>query len=234
MSLSIRIPDANFTYNIGSLTLPNRTGLIGEWLLGGSHAESVKNRAGGANMTVVGSPVYGAGYAEIRSGGGPGSVGFETGIAPPNNGTIISVIQKVTGLPVFLSTDGSYTGFLNTPGGLPALFNSNSGAPPNIPALPAPTSTKFVFYAGQLPLGGRGVIWGAAGGALTSVEALVNGSASRPVNTFKMGTTIANGGAGVANEAYAAIFNRVLTNQEIADAYASLKAFLPTRGLEME
>lgn len=236
MPVSIRIPNSSFTYGIASLSLPNRNGLIGEFIFGGDAAKSTKNRASPLSppSALVATPTYGANYAQIKSGGAYGSVGFDLGFVCPRDATVIAIVQKEVSLPAFMGSDvGGFVGFYNY-ANTPALYNSQSGSAAQVASLPLVTSNKFVFYAGKMPIGGKGIIYGAEAGSLVSVESPNAGAATRGAGTLKVGTSLTNAGLGTARIAYAAIFERVLTTPEIESAYASLKAFLTLRGVDME
>lgn len=230
MALSIQISDAEFTQIVASLSLPNRNGLMAEYIFGENEAKSRVNRAvpGSAAMTPVGVAAYGPNYAEIRSGPTHGSIGFDTGIVPPRDTTILVVARSTTTCPVYMSTNAPFTGlhnYLNAP----SLYNSNSGAPPTVPTVQNPAHASFAFYAGSLPFGDKPTIRTYADGALTAATGTGNGGSLRPATPWMIGTTLANGGNGIARIAYAAAFDRVLTAAEIERAYLSLKAFLATR-----
>jgi hypothetical protein len=234
MALSIQISDADFTQVIASLSLPDRSGLVAEYTFGESDAKSIVNRAapGLASMTLVGSPVYGSNYAEIKSGGAYGSVGFNTGVSCPTDATMIVVVRKKTALPVFFAElSGTYDGFLNYTSA-PALYNNQSGTLSNVANVAVPAHTDFAFFAGRMPKGQNGEIYTYASGVLTTdIAETAGGSGSRGVGPLLIGTSISNGGSGVADIAYAALFERVLSAAEVASAYASLKAYLATRGV---
>ena len=237
MALSIQIPGADFSHTVASLSLPDRSGLIGEYIFGENYTKSRKNRAGPSalDLTVMntsGAGVsYGENYAAVSHVPGQ-NFGFGTGIATPENATLITVFRVLSGCQPFITT-GGYNGFHNY-GQFPNLYNSGSGTlKANLPAV---TSSKYVFYAGQMPGGDKATIWGAAAGALVSnTDAANGGPLPRSTTSLEIGTTTAgNAGTGTGRVAYTAIFNRVLTNAQIAAAYASLKTFLTGRGLEME
>lgn len=231
MGLSILVPDASFSQVVSSLTLPDRTGLVGEFVLGGTQAESITNRAAPslADMTVVGSPTYGVGFAKVRSGGAYGSIGFDTGLTTPENPTLIVLVRKDTLFPVALGSAG-FNGFVNY-NNQPSLYNSMSGTLSNVPQVSVPGHTDFAFFAGLLPKGAPGQIYTYASGALTTNTGETNGGASRGTETLKIGTTLENVGIGIADVAYAAVFERLLSADDIDDAYLSLKAFMATRGV---
>lgn len=230
MALSIQISDADFTQVVTSLSLPDRAGLVAEYTFGESQAKSVINRAapGLASMTLISTPVYGSNYAEVFTSGATGN-GFETGIPCPQDATIITVVKKVSGFPGLFHAKGT-TGFHNYTN-VPAVYNSKSGALTVTADLPVPASTDFVFYAGTLPAGNKSKLYIYEGGVLSTNLAEVNGDA-RPATTFVIGGPSYNSsGAGTARVAYSALFDRVLSDAEVAAAYTSLKAYLATRGV---
>lgn len=234
MGMSIRITGASFNNPIASLTLPFRDGLVGEYLFGGTEVASIRNLANPAKpLTKVGSPVFGGGYVRVSSGPTDGSHGFDTGMAPPlDDISIITVVRKVAGkgFPPFISTVDPYTGFHNYTN-VPALYNSQSGTMANVADIPVPAHTNFAFIAGLLPKGLKGRIEVFDGGVKSTNTAEVNGGPSRPALLWRIGTSLANSGEGQADIAYIATFDRLLTSAEVDDAYASLKAYLGTRGV---
>lgn len=228
MALSIQIKDAQFVNKIGSLTLPDRTGLVAEYIFGKDAATSTINFAGtGGNLTVVGTPVFGDGYAEIKSGSGYGDVGFDTGLTVPSNATMIVVAKNTTLCPGYFKTSANFTGFMNYQY-TPSIYNAQSGTLANVANLPLPTHSDFAFYAGLMPLADFGEIYIYEDGA-PSVAIAETAGGNKSGSPLSIGTTTPSSGNGVANIAYAAMFDRVLTAQEIEDAYLSLKAFLATR-----
>lgn len=231
MALSIQISDADFSQVIASLSLPDRSGLVAEYAFGGNAAKSVVNRAapGLASMTEISTPLYGSNYAEISAVGSTGN-GFETGVVCPQDATIITVVKKVSQFPGFFHAKGT-TGFHNYTS-VPAVYNSLTGALSFAADLPVPASTDFVFYAGTLPAGNKAKLYIYEGGILSTNLAEVNGGNIRPAGTFVIGgPTYNSSGAGTARVAYTALFNRVLSDGEVAAAYTSLKTYLATRGV---
>lgn len=233
MALSIQVAGASFPNILASLSLPDRTGLIGEWVLGTDEAKSIVNRANpsGPPMTVVGAPTYGAGYARVSSGAVAGSHGFDTGIPREGSETIIVVWKKNTGCPVLLGTQQTVSeGFVNYTS-VPALYNSQGGTTANVANIAVPSHTDYSFMAGLMPLGGLGKIYAYADDELTTNVAETNGNATVSGSSLKIGTTVGSGGLGIADIAYAAVFNRLLSDVEIAAAYGSIKAYMALRGL---
>ena len=233
MALSIQVAGASFANVLASLGLPDRAGLVGEWVLGTDEAKSIVNRANpsGPSMTVVGTPTYGAGYARVMSG--PyGNRGFDTGLTLAGNSTIIVVWKKNTACPtlVYAQGGGTYEGFINY-SNVPSLYNSQSGTLSNVANIAVPSHTDYSFMAGLMPRGGLGKIYSYAEAELTTNVAEVNGGVTPAGASLKIGTTITNGGAGIADVAYAAVFNRLLDDDEIAAAYETNKAYLALRGL---
>lgn len=232
MSLSIQIADASFNQVVASLSLPDRAGLLAEYVFGGNEAQSLVNRAapGLAAMTPIQTPVYGSNYAEISTLNASVGNGFETGLLCPANATIITVVQKVTDFPAFFFAK-STTGIHNYQS-VPAVYNSASGTLSVAADLPVPASTDFVFYAGTLPLGDKSKLYIYEDEVLSTNVAEVKGGVNRPATTFTIGGPVHNSaGEGTARVAYSALFERVLSDAEVASAYTSLKAYLGSRGV---
>jgi hypothetical protein len=85
-----------FEHQVAGLRLPDREYLVGEFVLGGTEAASVKNHADPSNpLTVQGSPVYNANSVTVRSHVSVG-FGFLTGIVPHEGHTLIVVRKNAT------------------------------------------------------------------------------------------------------------------------------------------
>jgi hypothetical protein len=234
MGIAIRATGANFSKFVSSLTLPDRDGLLAEYHLGTSDAASLVNHANSAApMTVVGTPVHSTYYTSVRSGGVFGSHGFETGLTAPANFTVLSLVRKDSGFPGFMcrTDSGFFSGFLNY-SNKPMFYNEQNGLEASVADLAVPAHSDFFLLAGTAPLAQVGNIYKWEAGVRSGSTAEVAGQPSRgATGTFKIGTTDALFGTGKVDFAYGALFERVLTTDELDAAYTALKAFFTDRGL---
>jgi hypothetical protein len=232
MGISIKINDATFSNYFSSLTLPNRSGLIGEYILGGTQAASTRNRATPASpLTLIGTPTYSTNYATVASTNSSGTTnGFETGMLPPSDCTIISISNRGTGIgPGFhagygpgatgLYFDGSNFSFSNgyTNGAVDEAF---------VPLTPpSADSTAFFMQAGVGRIGQTGRVYVYKSGSVVFDDSTRTDSSRDGAATLKIGGATQSPFSNTLNIAYCAAFNRLLSQSEIADVYAQLKAY---------
>lgn len=252
MGQSIKIAGATFTNFFSSLTLPDRTGLVGEYLFGGDATASCRNRANpGSPATVVpstaGSPVsptYDDASALVQTyETTAGSWGFNLGFASGDQGTVIAVSRHVSGsLTQVISTDaGPIYGTIGAVG----LYDNgevrrmrggarSGSVQVNADAdLAAAGPTQYLFAAGTYVKGTSTTIFGYANGTLVKT---VNSDVSITYNTSPFlvgGLSGINGNRGSSRVAYVAAFSRVLSDADIDAAYEQIKAFMVTRGIEV-
>lgn len=236
---SIQIASASFTNGLKvSLTCPDRTGLIGEYLLRENAARSIRNIA---NLSVpaaligAGTPVYNLNSVLLSGSAsyGNGIAGLDTRLLQPADVTLIVVRKKIsagvsTGAPPwFGSVVPSNRGLADYQEW--NFYNNQSGVPPVAATLTKPADTGFHFQAGVGPNAGKGLLYVATEGVLSSNEGTVAGTAVVPgTATIKLcGST----GNYQMELAYAAVYDRVLTPAQIAAAYDTLKAYFATRNL---
>jgi hypothetical protein len=236
---SLRIKDANFTKYITSMTIPDRAGLVHEFILGVNATQSTRNFANPATVpTIVGSPVYSP-YYMLGGAGATGPGGVSTGIllnepgnepdqtfigisrrqaANPNAPGIFTTVTTVHGLTAGIggSTTNTTAAFYNSQGGVAPAFPQITGAAPTV---------NFTFHAGWGSVGGYGsVTMARANALLTPVVGTAVGGV-RTTNSLSIlgnGTLTGNGGVEVA---YIARFTRILTIPELTAVYQSLKSF---------
>lgn len=224
MTLAKIYDDEDFTYFTRTLWLPATKGLVGLWVLGGTEAESLKNRANPSiPLTKIGNPTFNANSVTIETGGGGYTdAGFETGIVPPGDMTIYAIRHApLAGDMTILGASNFITGMTDYEI-KPCAYNSQQAAPPNVAAVAMPTHGKFFLQTVDLPLGGNGVVRTYAAGVPTESVAVQAGNA-RGTDTLKIGLN--NGAAhGRGNVALVALFNRLTTDAEKAAAYTTLLA----------
>lgn len=223
--ISIRVATASFTHAVASLTLPDLDHLVGEYVFGVDEASTVKNRANpDAPMTVVGTPSYASNGAGV-SGGGFGSNGFDTGLAPQGDVTMMVIASLSSGTGIFFGSRNDPTtifGF-ELGGGQTQYFNNQWSAPPNNPQVAL--TGGYAFYAGVGPLGQPGKVYKVTGGGSPTIVSATGTAAGggRTSTTIKYGT----GQTGTGNVIYANIYeDRLLTQAEIVAAYQSVRSYL--------
>lgn len=236
---SIQIASASFTNGLkASLTCPDRTGLIGEYLLRENAARSIRNIANlavPAALIGAGAPVY-TPNSVLLSGSasyGNGIVGLDTGLLQPADATFIVVRKKVyvgtsTGTqPWFGISSVPFRGLSDYSEW--NFYNAQSGSPPAVATLTKPADTGFHFQAGVGANAGKGLLYVASDGVLSSNEGTVAGGAVVPgTATIKL---CGNTGNYQMELAYAAVYDRVLTPAQITAAYDTLKAYFASRNL---
>lgn len=229
MSNSIKIATASFTKVLTALSLPVRTDLAGEYILGGSFAESSRNLANpAAPLTVQGAPTYNVNSVIVRPG--PGGFGFNTGLSasmdwtllairkhsPNGNGVIIgNGTGQMSGLGQFGANNKMYNGVSNY-----ALGATRA----------SPAAGAFYFEAGVATYGGATNLYSySAGVQQVATEAAAGGD--HAANVYIGSTGLSNSGAYDCEAAYVAFYNRRLTSDEVDVAYQSLKAFYALKGI---
>ena len=241
LGASLQLTTATFTGGASSvsLTCPDRTGLIGEYLLRADAVRTIRNGANPsvpASLTGAGTPVYAANSLKFSgaAGYGNGIAGLDTNLLFPAELTLIAVRKPVAagtltnaliswfgsaGFPQFLGL-AEYDG-LN-------YYNFQQGTPPAVPKLVTPVDTDFHFVAGSGPALGVGTVYCATAGVMSTAVGTTSGLAkSTGAVTIKL-CPAANYQMDLA---YAAVYNRVLTATQIAAAYATLKDYFSGRGL---
>lgn len=232
---SIQIAGQTFTKRVSKVRLPYIDEAVGYYLFGDSAGDSLANLAYGASddLTVVGTPTYGAGYANIS-----GANGFDTGLLldTPYTQIAIAKITVATGGLAVISRGGGGDGFVNMLRLRDVVSNNpqvdtwpNGNQSSSITGLDAP---GYRFF---------GARWGGSGtksGAFAwDSDALLTANSS--VNVAKTVTPTSNllfgggytGNSAVARLAAAALFPFVMHEYQIREVYTYLKALLATRGI---
>lgn len=224
--VSIRVSSATFTRTVASLTLPDLDGLIAEYILGGDQARSVVNRANPSSpLTVVGAPSYNT-YDAFVTNGGYGNNGFDTGIAPTGDVTMLAVSKT--------ATVGTHQPFMSASAGASLLgfeidstvrfANSLWGVAPNLASIFTPSTSNFIFMGGVGVLGAAAKLYlGNAGALSNNTGAQTGGNPRNTSATIHMASNNITSGQG--SVAYCALFNRAMTEAEVLAAYLSLKAY---------
>jgi hypothetical protein len=239
---------------ISGVRLPDRSYLIAEYLLGGTEAESIKNRANSAiPLTVQGTGhVYNPASVTVRSSltAGYGFVTAGNAIIPDANSTFILVRKSAASptQPIIAGLASAGTAFgwnFHQFGANNHYVSYESSALNGGASYPRPATTGFYFEAGvntannsQWTTGGANrVYWYASGVQQTAVGAVtVNIGAYRkvmPGAIFALGSNVLSDSitTNTFEIAYAAIFNRPFTADEIDAAYKAIVAHYATRGV---
>jgi hypothetical protein len=247
-----KITDGLFSQpaQLTGLRLPSRDALIGEYMMGVSEAETIKNRADLSNPLVVQGTghVYNAATVTLKSSLTVG-YGYTTNYMPDEHSTLIIVRKRGT-----ISTNTFFAGmatpaawgFLNF--GTASHFHgfdpaANGGAVYAVP----PAAGILFFQAGvsnilnqQLGTGGKATHYWYESGVQTSIQtptatalASVRRLMSNATNRFAIGSnTLSDSGTSTTFEvAFVAVYQRPLTAAEIETAYRAIVAYYATRGV---
>lgn len=230
--------------------LSDREKLVGEYVFGVDEATSIINRADPDNpLTVVGAPVYGAAGVTLKSHlTDPAASGFETGIVLHMEGTQLIVREHAA---------IASTGYIFAPKGI-AHAGFGQWATNQRAAFVMNATNKGAFWArGDIAVGvpyfeaavypepgELGIGYHSDGGVLISETAKVLGGADAPSSNipYQEGAELSIGGllsdsitTNTYVVRYAAIYQKPLTPDQVATAYAEIKAWLlAERGVTVE
>lgn len=233
-SIAIRATNSRFTYASKAPTTDVRASLIGEYIFGGTQANSTPNPVNSAAPLTLAAAnteavVYGTNFATVKH-----TAGFDTGIPLELQGnyTVIQVTKNSLGA---IGAKQGFFGTLNYQGRL-CLYNSQGGESNAVADLAVKSDSAFYFLAAKMPYAGKGKLYRYEGGALVTNEGENNGGTRDTSKTWRIGSDV-TGAASIFSPvdiAYAAIYNRLLSDAEIADAYLDIKAYLSGyRGLSI-
>ncbi len=251
MATILTVTGADFSANSVGFIAPVADGLVGWWYLGGTEAETKRDRAGIANATLGGSPTINDGYVSFR-GLDDGDY-LQTSVMETDEITIMCVAKSSDTFadgnhkPMFISNYGTDSGSggaligasIYVDGGTaPAGTVRLGGGQNNSGSYTAYVSTNFSttnvavwnFYSGTMT---------AAGG--TGSRILTNSTTDQTNNTspayprrsntvraFRIGAAYASFN-GTCDVAFAAIYNRVLTPAEVETVYQAVKTRLAAK-----
>ena len=233
MGISVFIKDADFTNPVGSIHLPNREGLVGEWFFGGTESNSFKNRAGNTVAVKVGEPTVASNYLAVM--GGTNYVELPIPTLDNSKGvTIIAVSKGATrntlGHTGFYANPPGFLGFFHLSGyRVYSVETSGDNFAAILPVNIVPNDTWMVM-AGVMEERQKpsNYIWN--NGVKTSAVSVDEPVAGWPaINKFIIGAQA----KGNDDWAYAAIFNRKLSAAELDAAYAGIKQLLAVRGIDI-
>lgn len=234
-----------FTNPVAGIRLPDRDYLVGEYLLGGTQAESVMNRAIPANvMTVQGTPTYNANSVLVRSHVTAG-YGFLTNFIPHLEHTLIVVRKNAS----VVGTSPKVVGNASGGGGLfgARQFGSNNymsmgeNAANQGANRAVPPAGQIYFEAGvhslrnpQLLTGGFGTLYYYSGGTQQAAVSADLGIINRISWTqYCIGSTSLTDSTATNNLEvfFAAIYNKPLTPAGIDAAHDAIVAYYATLGV---
>lgn len=232
----LRAKGASFSKNVGALQYvpPILSGLLGWYFLGDDLAASQKNWApGGGDLTVTGSPVYGAGYATLS-----GTNYFDTGYVDPAEFTLLAVAKGTNTTSAYVSSflnSSSEYAMINA--GATNLFRAGGyfGAAGNFQRTSVNTYSdlnRFEFIAGtgenapqQLSFYWPRVAEVTAGSAPANAR-------TSGVRNILLGR--AHGTFLVASDmAFAGVYSRALSEAEISSIYSHLQTVMGARGISI-
>lgn len=240
MSITLKIADADFSKSKMAIQSPNRGGLVGEWFLGGSLEESIKNRAGGQDMTPVGNPTFHEGYASGR-----GKVDIETHerYEDDNFDTNIDVSEEspLTMIAVAKSPDAKYGSLLRVDKGRTIGFddihsdiyyiNSEVVSSTTFGKLPITDDlkNKWVMIAGSGSPTQSGRIFRWKNGVMEKAYNDGTVHVRQPLETLQVSPR----NAGEVQWAYIAVYRRLLSEDELNEIYSGLNNILASRGVAL-
>lgn len=232
MPSSYAVSATGFTKSLVSLTLPDRTNLVGEWVFGGSQGATVVNRANpGLPLTPTGAAVtYNANSVIVAAGAGGG--GFDSGIVPSGDSTWIIIKKRpnTAGSGSMATASISFQGFASF--GTNDYFRNGLTNQTTGGVKATPAAGVIHFNAGRFNYAlNCDLFYYSAGVQQQSTSGVAAGSASSPVNMVFGGTTILPGTVSTHEIYYAAVFNATLTATQIDAAFQSLVAYYAALGI---
>lgn len=252
MGIGLKISGAAFTKTVGSIYLPVRTGLVGEYYFGTSSVESIKNRANAAKpLYETGTITYNAYDAQFLGGAN----GFDTANVPATPSTGIQETTEFTlifvgkltagGLAAVISnfhsvTNGNgYNSSLltsTTAGNNYVQHATNTTAATNITRAYVDESIDSIVIARVNVLTAtsykiRLAVY-RAGVIVTSSELTVATARQiRSTLSYKIGIANASLTGATINARAAAIYSVCLSDGEVADAVSHLTTYFANRGI---
>jgi len=253
MTTRITIAGADFSANAVGFIPPVADGLAGWFYLGDTIAETQRDRAGIADGVLVGSPTINAGYVSFN--GYSSGQRMQTSIVETANITLLTVARSSDAFssgatkPMFVTNYGADPGHSNlligasiyVDGGTPpaALVRLGGGQDNNgtvqgqvNTVLTTADATIWNFYAGSLAATSSDTAaTGNARKLYNSTTAQTGTSSNYPrvphtVNTFRVGAAYNANFSGFCDIAFAAIYNRVLSDAEVETIYQAVKTRL--------
>lgn len=242
---------ADFSGNSVAFIPPVVDGLLGWWYLGDSEAKSERDRAGIADAVMVGSPTIETGY--VSFGGHGSGQWFQTDVVETKAFSMLCVARSTeaahtgTNLPMFVSNYGDDAGNGGAPIGA-SLYVASGTVPAGIvrvgggqdnagtvqgqinTLITVAAATSWNFLAGRMEstssdntqqLNGRKIY------GKTSAQTGTSSNFPRvvhSVNKMRIGASYSGGFSGTCDIAFAAFYNRALTDDEFETAYQAVKS----------
>lgn len=256
MTTRITIAGADFSANAVGFIPPVADGLLGWFYLGGTIAETQRDRAGIADGVLAGNPTISAGY--VTFSGYSSGQRMQTSIVETANITLLTVARSSDAFaagatkPMFLSNYGADPGNSNlligaslyVEGGTPpAMLVRMGGGQNNNGTIQGQVNTNITtadgtgwnFYAGSMAATSSNTA--ATGNARKLYNSTTDQSHTtsnyprvpHTVNTFRVGAAYNANFSGFCDVAFAAIYNRVLSDAEVETIYQAVKARLAAK-----
>lgn len=243
MGIATVSPAADYSaFAVGNTLFPVTGGLTDLFYFGGTQAQSAKNLiSGGTDLAVVGAPTINANSATL------GSVqytnAFDLGHVLKQSHTVI-VVAKAPINSITYNGEQLYGGFGAAGGALSLGHFSNdtkvrlgrTGTPffYDIASV-NPDPTKFGFYAVRHTATVAQLAQG-FGGSLFHSGAQVDNRAGDETVAPRIGTQKSSGGAASVNDVHTeiamfAVYDRSLTDAEVAKVYAGLQGVFTRKGI---
>lgn len=244
---AMKLTSAAFNSALKGIRLPSRLKLVGEYLLGGTQAESIKNRAKPANpLSVQGAPTYNTNSVIVR--GGTSGFGFNTGIIPSDDATLIVVRKNasITAQPQVVGASSSFSSdqFFGVSEYSASNWGRNGEGALNQGASRAKPAAGSIYFEAltlsrqnpQLSTGGLGKLYYYSGGVQqVATSANVNSVGRRFLyqRQISIGTTNLTDSTTNNNlEVYfVGVYQRPLSPDEIDAAYQAIVAYYASRGV---
>jgi hypothetical protein len=245
-SFALQLDTATFVNPVKGLRLPSRYKLAGEYILGGSQAETIVNHANpSAPMTVQGSPTYNANSVIVRSSLTAG-FGFKTGLIPNDDATLIVVRKNasIASSPLIVSTPPT-----DAPFGMLQFGSNNYAANGEVlyglgAKRPTPASASEVYFEAlvmsarnvQRGTGGYGKMYYYSGSTQVEVVSTDLRSTSRNlvgelcIGSNLLQDTITNNNLEVY---FVALYQRPLSGAELGVIKTQLTSYYATLGITL-
>lgn len=221
MAVSIRIADASFTKRV-SMVPPHWADCAVLMLFGGTEASSKRNLKTGLDASLVGTPTYGDGYADVG-----GTTGFDAGIVNTSNvwtHCVVTTIGRGNGLYMGNWNSGDTdngVGRFNT-SVYPYVSGTTRGT-----GTPYASATGFNFLAANHN-GTTAKVFAASNGVIATASGAIGAAAVTA--SLRVGALLGSGTT--ANQVAAAMsFNKVLSDAEVLEVHDYLKFMCAQRGI---
>lgn len=224
MAHTVVINSANFTKYVDR-AVPYLAQASGYFLFGTDFAASRANLAPpGGNLTAVGNPTYGPGYATLTALGDY----FATGVSVSNSHTVVAVASKAAGSSRIIGPSR------NAVGQNAATSARAGGSLGGLAIAPFNPGTAYGFVASSVAgtSGAAGSLYTATSTGVLSKVVAANFNAVLPLEPVSIGLETAPYGAvNTFNIAAAMIFDTELSQSQIETIYSYFREKLPLRGI---